>query len=113
MKTIEAISIKIAKVSIYFVCTLCVSCLIFGMNSSKVFADTAKGKDISANEYILTLEERSGIKEQIKGSDIKLKYNSDDSQKVTFDGNLLKQVLDKLSCLDYNKMIQPQNASVV
>lgn len=57
MKTTEGVSIKIAKATIYFVCTLCISCLILGMNSSKAFADTAKGKDISADGYILTLQE--------------------------------------------------------
>lgn len=88
-------------------------------------------------EYTLELEERGNNKEQIKGSDINLQYNSNDrvqelkdkqnsfkwvkslftkedskiADAVTYDEDLLKESMDKLSCFDSNNIIEPQNPS--
>lgn len=85
--------------------------------------------------YTLNLKERGGKTEQIKGADIGLKYNSNDqiealksSQKpfawvfssfntkskeisvgLTYDKELLKKQLDKLSCLENSNVIDPKN----
>ncbi len=87
-------------------------------------------------KYTLELEERGDVKEQIKGADIGLKYNSDKikelknnqnpfawfitlfkknnseaSQIITYDEDLLNQSLNSLSCVNSKKIIRPQNAS--
>jgi lipoprotein-anchoring transpeptidase ErfK/SrfK len=85
--------------------------------------------------YTLELTEKGKNKEQIKGTDIGLKYNSDgkiqklkDSQNsfkwiialfnkensktaevVTYDDDLLKECINNLSCFDSNNIIEPQN----
>ena len=87
--------------------------------------------------YKLNLKERGSKSEQISGSDIKLKYNSDDEFKklknkqgaykwvisfldtkdtkmiaaVSYDKELLEQRIDKLSCLDSKNVIEPKNPS--
>jgi vancomycin resistance protein YoaR len=88
-------------------------------------------------EYKLEVEERGNIKEEIKGSDIDLKYNSrgkvdelkekqnpfgwiigifdkkdtNIEEVVTYDEKLLQEVLGKLSSLDNNNIVEPQNPS--
>jgi lipoprotein-anchoring transpeptidase ErfK/SrfK len=98
------------RVGIYFSCALCILALISCVNSVSVFAETIQENGVSAEKYTLTLEERYGIKEQIKGTDIKLKYGAENSQEVSFDQDLLKACIDKLSCLDSSKIIEPQDA---
>ncbi|MBN7577163.1 MULTISPECIES: L,D-transpeptidase family protein [Clostridium] len=87
--------------------------------------------------YALELDERGDVKEQIKASDIGLKYNSDKikelknnqssfawpstffkknnseaSQIIMYDEEQLNQTLNKLSCVSNKKITQPQNASL-
>lgn len=87
--------------------------------------------------YKLNLKERNGNSEQINAEDIKLKYNSDDefkklkdnqgayrwvfafldtkdskmTAKVSYDKKLLEEKVDKLSCFDSKKVVEPKNPS--
>jgi hypothetical protein len=87
-------------------------------------------------KYELNIKERGGINEQIKGKDIGLKYdinvefkklkdkqnpykwissvfNKEDSKitaGIKYDKGLLKEQVDKLSCFDSRKLIEPKNA---
>lgn len=97
----------------YFTCILCIMSLILCINSVSVFAKTVQENGVSTEKYTLTLEERDGIKEQIKGADIKLKYNADTSQEVSFDSELLKGYIDRLACFDTSKIVEPQNARLI
>jgi len=88
-------------------------------------------------EYTLELQERGNAKEQITASDIGLECNSEGkvkelkesqnpfewifsllnkkdskiSEVVTYDEELLKECLDKLSCFNSGNIIEPQNPS--
>ena len=111
---------------------------INGINASgKTVEELDKEISTKFKTYTLELQERNGVKEQIKASEIGLKYNSNgkikilkDTQNsftwiislfspkttevdglVTYDKNLLQKRFDKLSCLDSKKIIEPQNAS--
>ena len=87
-------------------------------------------------KYELNIKERGGINEKIKGKDIGLKYdinvefkelkdkqnpykwissvfNKEDSKitaGIKYDKGLLKEQVDKLSCFDSSKLIEPKNA---
>ena len=87
-------------------------------------------------KYQLNIKERGGINEQISGKDIGLKYdtnvdfkelkdkqnpckwvsaifNTKDSKMIAgikYDKGLLKEQVDKLSCFDSSKIIEPKNA---
>lgn len=87
--------------------------------------------------YKLNLKERGSKSEQISGSDIKLKYSSDNEFRklkdkqgnykwiiafldtndtkmtaaVSYDNKLLEDKIDKLSCLDSKNVIEPKNPS--
>jgi hypothetical protein len=88
-------------------------------------------------EYTLELNERGNIKEQIRGSDIELNYNSNGKveelkekqnlftwiigifdkknsnvdEVVTYNEELLQKSLNKLSCLDSNNIIKSKDPS--
>ncbi|MBU3146105.1 L,D-transpeptidase family protein [Clostridium sp. CF012] len=88
-------------------------------------------------KYQLNIKERGGINEQIRGEEIGLKYdmngefkefkdkqnpykwisavfNTKDSKMIVgvkYDKDLLKEQVDKLSCFDSSKVIEPKNAS--
>lgn len=88
-------------------------------------------------QYTLTLNERAGKSEQIRGMDVGLKYpsqqtfdqlkdnqnpfswvlsffDSEDAKMtvgVTYDEALLRQRIDQLSCLDASNSIEPKNPS--
>ena len=111
------------------------------INSIKVGGKTVKEADelISASiaKYTLELKERNDLKEEIKGSEIGLKYDPKDkinelksSQKpfkwitsifskshteldhiVTFDEDLLREQIDNLSSLNSDNITEPKNAS--
>lgn len=125
-------------ISIYFM-----NHFYFGseINNIKVAGKTVKEADelisASINNYTLQLEARGGGKEQIKGSQIDLKYDPNDkindlkkSQKpfkwitsifnkndteldhiVTFNEDLLIEQIENLSCLNSDNVIEPKNAS--
>jgi lipoprotein-anchoring transpeptidase ErfK/SrfK len=111
------------------------------INSISVSGKTVVGvNEQMASEiqkYQLNIKGRGGINEQISGEKIGLKYemngefnefkdkqnpykwisavfNTTDSKMIAgviYDENLLKEQLDKLSCFDSSKLIEPKNAS--
>lgn len=112
--------------------------VINNINASGKTVDQLDKQILSKCEtYTLVLEERNGMKEQLKAADIDLKYNAKDKIQVlkdsqnsfkwihalfnpkaseiygmvTYDEKLLKEHFDKLSCFDSKKVIEPQNAS--
>ncbi|MDR3598593.1 L,D-transpeptidase family protein [Clostridium sp.] len=93
-------------INIFGVLTM-VFCMFF-VSPIKVSAETANNKDTSINAYALTLVERGEVKEKINGSDIQLK--SQDNNNISFDEKLLQECVNKLSCLDTTKTIEPKNA---
>lgn len=86
-------------------------CMFF-VSTIKASAKTTNYKDTSTDSYVLTLEERGGSKEQIKGSDIQLKSSSMDNSNFSFDEKLLQDSVNKLTCLDVSKTIEPKNARI-
>ena len=104
---------KIMKGIIISFCTLLVTCCIFFINTMSVSAKTVKQKEITPEVYTLTLEERGGVKEQINGVDINLKYSQENSSGITYDENLLQVFINKLSCLDSSKIFKSQNANFI
>lgn len=98
-------------------------------------------KEISAKvaAYTLELEERGNVKEQIKASEIGLKYDGENKSQsfkemqnsslwisslfkpkeskkynvVTYDEVKLKESFDKLACFDSKKITEPKNAGVI
>jgi hypothetical protein len=145
----KSMKISIISFSVFLVVYLGISIYFsthfyFGsvINDIKASGKTVEelNKEISSKyeTYILELKERNGVKEQIKGMDIGLKYNAKDKIQVlkdsqnsfmwisalfnpkaseikgvvTYDEKLLKEGFDKLSCFDSKKAIEPQNASV-
>lgn len=104
---------KIIKGIVTSFCTLSIIFFIFFINSISVSAKTTQDETGSTEAYTLTLQERGGIEEQIKGSDINFKYSSENSKVVSFDEKLLQERINKLSCFDSNKIIETQNARLV
>lgn len=133
-----------ALLIIYFVMTLYFkNHFFFGskINSISVSGKTVEGaKEVLTSQiqnYTLTLKERENKNEQIKGSDIVLKYNLDEevnklkngqnpfswclalftSKKskmaigMTYDEVKLKEKIDTLSCLDSSNVVEPKSAS--
>ena len=94
-------------------CTLLAIYFVFFVNIISVSAKTVEAEEVSTNTYILTLQERSGITEEIKGSDINLKYSSEVGKEISYDDTLLQERINKLSCFDNSKVNQSQNASLI
>lgn len=94
-------------------CTLLAIYFVFFVNIISVSAETVKAEEISPDTYILALQERGGITEEIKGSDINLKYSSEASKEASYDDTLLQERINKLSCFDNSKINQSQNASLI
>ena len=70
-------------------------------------------KDVSRNEsYTLTLKEMGGNEEEIYGSQINLKYDTENSKVISYDENLLKQCINNLSCVNESKLIDGTNAMI-
>ena len=124
-------------ISMYFSNHFYYGSVINGINASgKTVVEVDRALLVKSETYTLKLKERNGVGEQIKSSDIDLKYNVNNIQVlknnqnsfmwifalfnpktskmndiVTYDNKLLKEHFDKLSCFDSNKIIEPQNAS--
>lgn len=96
---------------IKFICiTLSIYFVIYG--SVPAFAVESE-KDVSKNEnYTLTLKEFGGNEEKIYGSQINLKYDTENSKIISYDENLLNECIEKLSCLDESKLIDGTNAMI-
>jgi hypothetical protein len=104
--------------------------------SGKSVEDVNKLLATEVQKYQLNIKERGGINEQIRGEEIGLKYdinvdfkelkdkqnpfkwilamlNTKDSKMTVgtkYDKDLLKEQVDKLSCFDSTKIIEPKNA---
>ena len=91
--------------------TLFIFGLVFFSNVTYVSAKTFSEK--SAKDYTLSLQEKEGIKEQITGAEISLKYDSTVPESISYDENLLNERINKLQCFDTSKVIQSQNAKLV
>lgn len=107
--------------------------------SGKTIEDADKQMSSELTSYKLILEEANGIKEELKESDIGLKYNYNLQDKIqslkasqnpfgwiygllnktkfqlfdiaTYDEELLKKCVDNLSCFNTSNIIEPKNAS--
>jgi lipoprotein-anchoring transpeptidase ErfK/SrfK len=105
--------------------------------SGKTIEEVEEIMESELQSYTINLKERGGKTEQINAGDIGLKYSSDKEfiniknrqnpykwisgclkskdAKFTidydFNKNLLKEGIDKLSCFDSSKVIEPQNPS--
>lgn len=82
--------------------------LILSTNIIKVSAKTMDKED--ASKYTLTLYEAGGLKEDINGAEIGLKYTSDG---VYYDETLLNSAINKLSCLSGNSIFKSQNPTLI
>jgi len=99
---------KIIKYIVVFFITLLSMYLISTVNIINVSAKIVDEK--SVGEYTLTLYEIGGIKEQINGVDIGLKYNS---EQVYYDETLLNEAINKLSCLAGNNIFKSGDPTFV
>jgi len=105
--------------------------------SGETVEDVNEEMAVDLQTYKLNIKQRGGDNEQIRAAEIGLSYNSDgqfeklkDSQNpykwissvfnaedsqmteaVKYDENLLKKRLDKLSCFDSSNIIEPENPS--
>jgi hypothetical protein len=104
---------EIKKGIVNSVATIFVLYFIFFANIMSVSAKTVEKSDISAETYTLILKEKDEIEEKINGIDIGLKYSSEIPRVVTYDEALLKEQINKLSCFDSTKIIEPQDAKLV
>lgn len=103
--------------------------------SGKTLEEVEKLMPSKLQSYTLSLKERGGKVEQIKGSDLGLKYTYADEFKkikegqnpykwvlalfsskysnfkadISYDEGLLKDKIDKLSCMDSSNIIEPKN----
>ncbi|WP_294395746.1 L,D-transpeptidase family protein [uncultured Clostridium sp.] len=102
--------LKVITTFIFSICViLCGTCF----NYQNVYAETLKKDQNRAtssieSDYTLTLIERGNIKEHINGSDIGMKKDAG----ITFDENLLRNVVNKLSCLNPDNIIESKNAKL-
>ncbi|OOM81504.1 putative peptidoglycan binding domain protein [Clostridium puniceum] len=125
-------------ITMYFINHFYFGSTISCINVSGKTVERAEEQMIAeVEEYKLELEERENIKEEIKGSDIDLEYNSSGKVKelkekqnpfgwiirifdkkdskveevILYNEKLLQEEFDKLSCFDSNNIIEPQNPS--
>lgn len=83
---------------------------IIYINTTNAYAETSKVT--SKENYVLTLIKRGGTTEEIRGADIHLKYNSENSSLVSYDEQLLKQCIDNLQCLNPANVTEPKSAKL-
>ncbi|MDV3427346.1 MAG: L,D-transpeptidase/peptidoglycan binding protein [Bacillota bacterium] len=128
------------SMSMYFRNHFYFGSVINGINATgKTAEELDKEASAKITSYTLELEERGNVKEQIKASEIGLKYDGNGKSQelkeeqnsspwisslfkskeskmykaVTFDEAKLKDCFDKLACFDSKKVIEPKNASVI
>lgn len=92
-------------------------CAVVCFGSASAYAASEENvqniKQISnADDYVLTLQERGNVNEQIKGADIKLQYSSDAAETPIFNEGLLKQKIDGLKCFDESGIIESKNPKI-
>lgn len=98
---------KTIKGFIIFICTLFILSFTFIGNTNLALAKTVDETDFE--NYTLELQQRGGYKETLSGSDFNLTFDSD-SETVIFNDALLRQYVDKLSCVNPTPLIKAQNA---
>ena len=113
MEKEKNMSNKIMKGIVISFCTVLSIYFVFFINTISASAKTVEEKEITPEAYTLTLQERGGVNEYIKGIDIGLKYSSENPRVVTYNDGLLKACINKLSCLDSSKTIKSQNANFI
>ncbi len=124
--------------TIFFAKHLYFGSTINGINvSGKSIEDAKDTILVDSDSYSLELKEREDVTEIINSKDIDLKCENldkvdeiqdnqnpllwvvglfenkdfNDSSMISFDENKLQQTIDKLSCFDKNKIIEPENVS--
>ena len=138
MITLCALIIIYLGMTMYFRNNFYFGSVINGIDvTGKTVEEAEKELSAKIDVYSLELEERGDVKEQIKATDIGLKYDSNKikqlkesqnasswmvalfqkndtemSQIVNYDEELLKKYFNKLSCLDSSNTIKPQDASM-
>jgi lipoprotein-anchoring transpeptidase ErfK/SrfK len=141
-----ALAVLLLAIIIYFsFYVFFISHFYFGteINGVNVSGKTSEQADkllaVAANAYSLELDERGGVKEQIKGSEIGLASNTKGGSATlkeeqnksswlislfdhkalklgtgfTLDETLLKAAYSKLSCVDSSKVTEPKNATII
>lgn len=98
---------KIFKSFMVFCCTLFILCFSLMSKGTTALAKTINSTDFE--DYTLELQEKGGYKEILVGSDFNLKFNEDNNT-VSFDETLLKQYINRLSCVNPTPLIRSQNA---
>lgn len=108
-------SIKSEKGFLITISMIFFICLFYGFNLTTAYAKTVSQNEIKIKpeKYVLTLLERGGNKEQIKGSNIGLKYSSKDSKELIFDLSSLEKEINSLSFINVQNVIKTENAKVV
>jgi hypothetical protein len=133
-----ALIIIFLSITMYFKNNFYSGSVINGINvTGKTVAEAEKELSAQIETYALELEERGDVKEEIKATDIGLKYDGnkikelkenqnslswvsaifkkndpENSQIVTYDEKLLKQYFNKLSCVNNKNIINPKSASL-
>ncbi|MFA6940491.1 MAG: peptidoglycan binding domain-containing protein [Clostridiaceae bacterium] len=114
--------------------------VINGINATgKTVEELDKELSAKITSYTLELDERENVREQIKASEIGLKYDGEEKSQalkemqnsspwissifkskeskmyklVTYDEGKLKDCFDKLACFDSKKVTEPKNASAI
>lgn len=118
MKTEKNTKVGFTKYFTVFLFCLSILCSSMLFNFQTAYADNVKDvqekveASTSKDEYTLTLIERGNKKEKIKGSEIGLRFVSEQSKEVIFDDNLLRNAINELSCFDENNIIESKNAKL-
>lgn len=132
----SALSVMYFSVALYFMNHFyfgsTVSCISV---EGKTVEEVNEQMPFEIEEYTLELKERGNNKEEIKASDISLKYSKSEkvqelkeeqnpfkwavalfdkrdskiAEVVTYDEDLLKESVDKLACFDSDNIVEPQN----
>ncbi|MDO5516106.1 MAG: L,D-transpeptidase family protein [Clostridium sp.] len=99
----------IAKLSfiVFSICAL----IYFGSSSVYAASENVQNVQKVSSDFVLTLQERGNVKEQINGADINFKYD-ESSKSATFNEALLKQKIDSLKCFDESGIIESKNPKI-
>lgn len=84
--------------------------IAYAVDSKEILQNVNQTSD--ADTYVLTLIERGNVKEQIKGTDIKLQYSLDAAKTPIFDEGLLRQKVNTLKCFDESTIIESKNPKI-
>lgn len=102
-------SIKIKKSTVVFLFTLLIFLSILSVNSISVLAKSSDEE--AANKYILTLYEKNGATDSIKGNEIGLIYKS--NGEISYNQKLLSDAISKLPNLNKNNILKSENPKFI